>query len=576
LDDTGDVEVKEDQNFTVGYISLGENCAAKIYVLGNDPCKIHYKYGLICTKQEEQHSRLEQKMERAKSILRTSSPTIGSKNKLDELESRNFTLEEEVKDLRIQLSNKQNETIKYQEMLNKRTSELEKTKAEYDEKMKKTRGIFNAANKSLTDLRQTVATKDAEIEELKASLEKLKLKDEKTKTSVDESQKSVERLTTEIHSQTAMYNAQIEQLESKLRQSTQQIAQIKLEFQQYKTRAHALLEQKNLNENSSSEKSELIIINKKLDFDLSLKVNELKNVMERLHLSENNYKRVLELNSNLEKEYEKGKQMALDNEVSIKKLQEIVENLSEENENLRKALRESEENYKSNIEDFQEKFEQSTENVQKNLVKKQEESDELQKNSEQLGEELLRIRAELEARNEQIEELQKQISNNKSSSSPPPSAIRTHFRKDSSRAPSPSSPSSLSGRTSSTHNMEDRKSLIPSSAPEKEKDYLLKLHHMAELLNESESTVQRLMEQERLLKDELRKLDRLEKRQDLSVEYLKNVVLKFFETNPNEREPLISVISTILQLSPEEIKSFKEHALNNSIHSPVVLGFGFN
>ncbi|CAJ0765048.1 1190_t:CDS:2, partial [Entrophospora sp. SA101] len=50
-------------------------------------------------KQEEQHSRLEQKMERAKSILRTS-----------------------VKDLRIQLSNKQNETIKYQEMLNKRTS----------------------------------------------------------------------------------------------------------------------------------------------------------------------------------------------------------------------------------------------------------------------------------------------------------------------------------------------------------------------------------------------------------------------------------------------------------------------
>nr|CAG8477373.1 148_t:CDS:10 [Entrophospora candida] len=425
-------------------------------------------------------------MERAKSILRTS-----------------------VKDLRIQLSNKQNETIKYQEMLNKRTS------------------IFNAANKSLTDLRQTVATKDAEIEELKASLEKLKLKDEKTKTSVDE--KSVERLTTEIHSQTAMYNAQIEQLESKLRQSTQQIAQIKLEFQQYKTRAHALLEQKNLNENSSSEKSELIIINKKLDFELSLKVNELKNVMERLHLSENNYKR----------------------------------NLSEENENLRKALRESEENYKSNIENFQEKIEQSTENVQKNLVKKQEESDELQKNSEQLGEELLRLRAELEARNEQIEELQKQISNNKSSSSPPPSAIRTHFRKD----------NLLSNLLT---DMEDRKSLIPSSAPEKEKDYLLKLHHMAELLNESESTVQRLMEQERLLKDELRKLDRLEKRQDLSVEYLKNVVLKFFETNPNEREPLISVISTVLQLSPEEIKSFKEHALNNSIHSPVVLGFGFN
>lgn len=37
-------------------------------------------------------------------------------------------------------------------------------------------------------MRQTVAAKDTEIEELKASLEKLKLKDQETKSSVDESQ----------------------------------------------------------------------------------------------------------------------------------------------------------------------------------------------------------------------------------------------------------------------------------------------------------------------------------------------------------------------------------------------------
>lgn len=43
-------------------------------------------------------------------------------------------------------------------------------------------GIFNEANKKLTELRQTVVTKDLEIEELK-----------KSKSSVDESQSSFVR-----------------------------------------------------------------------------------------------------------------------------------------------------------------------------------------------------------------------------------------------------------------------------------------------------------------------------------------------------------------------------------------------
>lgn len=62
--------------------------------------------------------------------------------------------------------------------------------------------------------------------------------------------------------------------ESKLRQATQQNASLKSEFQQYKARAHALLEQKNLSTNniastgSGNDTSELISINKKLESDL--------------------------------------------------------------------------------------------------------------------------------------------------------------------------------------------------------------------------------------------------------------------------------------------------------------------
>jgi len=60
----------------------------------------------------------------------------------------------------------------------------------------------------------------------------------------------------------------------------------------------------------------------------------------------------------------------------------------------------------------------------------------------------------------------------------------------------------------------------------------------------------------------------------LSIEYLKNVVLKFFESNPADREPLVPVISTILQLSPEEVQSLKTNAINEINSNPVVLGFG--
>jgi F0F1-type ATP synthase delta subunit len=61
------------------------------------------------------------------------------------------------------------------------------------------------------------------------------------------------------------------------------------------------------------------------------------------------------------------------------------------------------------------------------------------------------------------------------------------------------------------------------------------------------------------LKEELRKLERAEKRQDMNIEYLKNIVLMFFEAESDEaRKPLITVVSQVLQLSPEEIERLRK------------------
>ncbi|KFP56811.1 GRIP and coiled-coil domain-containing protein 2, partial [Cariama cristata] len=81
------------------------------------------------------------------------------------------------------------------------------------------------------------------------------------------------------------------------------------------------------------------------------------------------------------------------------------------------------------------------------------------------------------------------------------------------------------------------------------------IDHLNELLRESEATNAILMEQIKLLKNEIRRLERNQEREKsvANLEYLKNVLLQFiFLKSGSEKERLLPVIDTMLQLSPEE------------------------
>lgn len=81
------------------------------------------------------------------------------------------------------------------------------------------------------------------------------------------------------------------------------------------------------------------------------------------------------------------------------------------------------------------------------------------------------------------------------------------------------------------------------------------VEHLNSLLHETEATNAVLMEQITLLKSELRRLERNQEREKsvASLEYLKNVLLQFiFLRSGSERQALLPVIHTLLQLSPEE------------------------
>ncbi|GAB6020179.1 GRIP and coiled-coil domain-containing protein 2 [Chamberlinius hualienensis] len=82
-----------------------------------------------------------------------------------------------------------------------------------------------------------------------------------------------------------------------------------------------------------------------------------------------------------------------------------------------------------------------------------------------------------------------------------------------------------------------------------------KIDHLTEILNESEAANARLTEQTRVLKEEIRRLERNQEREQhlANLEYTKNVVMKFLSLPKcDERERLVPVLAKLLQLSPDE------------------------
>ncbi|CAG9531420.1 unnamed protein product [Cercopithifilaria johnstoni] len=90
------------------------------------------------------------------------------------------------------------------------------------------------------------------------------------------------------------------------------------------------------------------------------------------------------------------------------------------------------------------------------------------------------------------------------------------------------------------------------------------LKHTRELLNESEATNARLAEQMKLLKEEIRRMERDREREShlSNTEYLKNVIMKFIapEKVTDERGHLIPVLTTMLKLTNDEVNLLSQVA----------------
>ncbi|XP_075248629.1 uncharacterized protein LOC142341521 [Convolutriloba macropyga] len=82
---------------------------------------------------------------------------------------------------------------------------------------------------------------------------------------------------------------------------------------------------------------------------------------------------------------------------------------------------------------------------------------------------------------------------------------------------------------------------------------LKKVAHLTELLNESEGSIQRLTDQSQVLKDEIRRLEASWDQTSSNMDYLKNILVKFFRLPAGgEKEQLVPVLTMLLKLSQEE------------------------
>jgi len=93
---------------------------------------------------------------------------------------------------------------------------------------------------------------------------------------------------------------------------------------------------------------------------------------------------------------------------------------------------------------------------------------------------------------------------------------------------------------------------VEDSSSNREIELKKQVQNLMDLLNESERNVRELTKKESNLKEELDKMNRDEKRTTVNMEYLKNVVLRFLESN--EKEKLVPVITNLLQLDSKEIE----------------------
>ncbi|KAF8948143.1 hypothetical protein BGZ47_006251 [Haplosporangium gracile] len=525
-------------------------------------------------------------------------------------------LDNTIKELKSQLSAKSEQCQSLEEAFAQKTGELTKQKSDHDEKMKKMKAIFAAANKNLNEYRTSIAAKDEEITELKAKLEN----PEPTEEQASEQNQIVQDLEAKLKDQSDAAAIKLQQMEGKYKQSNSQLEKLKVEYQQYKQRASALLQQQreSVQADDDSQLKELQSQLQELARENKSTAAELQEAELKRTTLEGELQLAMDQIASLESSHEISRRQERQHARQLKDLERSAKDAQRDREAAESRLASLQELRAVEAQSLMQELGGNTKHTEERLAKKEEENAELQKILDRLSDELAVAKQEIQnlrdlvsssevnvesdspaigggtasAGASQTFEPEKNLSQLHISTTLGPRSSFSPFDQESpiSRASSSLSlPAERPPVYSTLSDLLAAKPLVERSpfgdvhgglgtpaaaaalSSAREREYQIKLQHLTELLNESEANHQRLLDQEKVLKEEIRNLDRAERRQNLSVDYLKNIVLKYLETT--DKEPLLPVLTTVLQLSPAEVASLRKKSAPPSASSMVLGGF---
>jgi len=99
------------------------------------------------------------------------------------------------------------------------------------------------------------------------------------------------------------------------------------------------------------------------------------------------------------------------------------------------------------------------------------------------------------------------------------------------------------------------------------------IRNLSNVIEQTEKTEKLQSLQLETLKTEIRDLERQQKRSEIDVEYLKNVMVKYIEIQDHEQ--MLPVISKILQFTPEEYKSLQVKLKSPKKERSILIGMYF-
>ncbi|CAO3569878.1 unnamed protein product [Mortierella alpina] len=305
-------------------------------------------------------------------------------------------LEEMIKDLTLQLSAQTEKCQELEGALNQRSEDLSKQKSDHDEKMKKMKAIFAAANKNLNEYRQTIAAKDEEIAQLKSRLEAQPPAVSEEQAS--EQNQAVQDLEAELKSQSEAAAIKMQQLEAKYRQANSQLEKLKVEYQQYKQRASTLLQQQRESVQMDDD-GKLKELQDQLDVmskDNRSIANDLQEAEARKSQLESELQLAMDQIASLESSHEISRRQERQHARQLKDLERALKDAQREREAAESRIASLQELQEVEAQSLMQELGGNTKHIEERLAKKEEENAELHRILDRSSDELAAAKQEIQ------------------------------------------------------------------------------------------------------------------------------------------------------------------------------------